>query len=216
MEIDFVRSRGNGFEWIKPYRDISSIEEWKHWLASNLTYFDSKEVHNAAILIVSYMNGLNYVFSQLKKRGLNGIQLPQIGIVTSGKFPATAASDSKNKIVLLNKSSLWFSSLCNVEEIFINKTPRDETTFIGSRVDMYGLIGVEEGYHNVFSQIKGELDGEEVPPFKIPLKNYDAKEDEYRALKWQLKYAKAKKMPQVTISTLQQRLDSANTIRGII
>ena len=85
--------------------------------------------------------------------------------------------------------------------------------FSGYLPDLVRLGGVEETHHSVFYQLSSRSVAS-YDQATMTTEVYDAQESEFRALRWQLRYAQYKKMPRRTIDVLRNRIVAARKVRS--
>ena len=80
----------------------------------------------------------------------------------------------------------------------------------GTIPNLFRLAGVEEFHHSVYEQYKGKQQGGD--PLKESIPEYDAQDNEFRALRWQARHA-LDGMDDITIKNLERRITDAREVR---
>ena len=200
---------GNAFG---PSRELTTAQEWQDWLSSNLPDFKGN-YENAGLLMASLTIGRNYVIDKLSSRGLKGFEKPKVVILTQDSATSSPIGSALGGHVQFVKRSFIeeYSQLDMSAKASVTRTD-GEIAFIGTVPDMFRLAGVEETHHGIFEQINKDIPPG-VDPLSSSMAEYDAREVEYRALRWQIRYAQEHNLPQHTIDKLKERLASAKQVR---
>lgn len=198
-----------------PKKILGSTKVWKKYLADQFPGFFDENINNAALFMNCLEQGALYAFSNIARKGLN-ITVPKIRITLNDEdLPSTAFCWDNGKSIWITQSCLQHLIPDNPRKIMkLNSSQDDEVIFAGRLTDYFKLVGVEEGHHSVYLQVKGRPDvynwaGAE----KQTITEHDAQEIEYRALLWQIRYAQQHKLPTVTQRALNQRLNNARQFR---
>lgn len=188
-------------------------EQWEEWITLNMDNFKG-DVHGASIMMHQLAYGINDTHSKLKDKGLLDFQKPKIVVLSDGEEYAStpvAYLDDVN-LVFVKKSFLEeFSKLSMTTQYDVARAD-GSVVYNGTILHMMQLVGVEECHHAAYNKYKKDPGG--IAPLSITLEEYDARDDEYMGLRWQLRYAKNNKFPEVTITRLRTRIGQAQEIRS--
>lgn len=209
-----VESILEGMPKESPESDLpKNQQEWLTWLSENLESFDGS-LTNASLLMTHFVEGLNYIIKTLTSRGLRIECLPDLVIpfkIAEHLPPIGYNLDDKEIYVV--KTFLELASRLNMEKMETAYTRNNEVGFKGTPPDIFLLAGVEEAYHAVFTQYKDHGHQEDLSG-DCSLAEYTAQEDEYRALKWQIRFARDHNMPAETQKILQEELEQSRALRS--
>ncbi len=195
-----------------PLQELNTPLEWSDWLHANAKGFKGN-LTNAGLLMSEFVAGRNYVIDKLNSKNLKGFERPKVVILTDDfAAPSPIGSALGGHASFVKQSFLEEYSLLDMYATTTVTRADGEVAFHGTIPDMFRLAGVEETHHGVFEQIKKDIPSG-VNPLSSSIAEYDAKEIEYRALKWQIRYAKEHHLPEHTINRLKERLEAARTIR---
>lgn len=197
-----------------PGEEIRSARMWRRWISTYFKDFDG-DTGVAGQLMSSLCNGSRYLFSKFTREAkLGHLAKPKVGIVTSGNTGSAIAFSIDDNLILVQESYLEEVSKFNIAAIQTTVKPNGETSMIGTGVNIFGLVGVEETHHSIFRQTNGVDQPPEKDMHTISVAEYDSSQVEYEALRWQLKYAREKRMSRVTIAKLSERLNMAWNLRN--
>jgi len=196
-----------------PGRELTIQAEWKQWLENTFENFEGN-LDNAALLMTAFTQVKSYVFEKLTTRGLKDFQRPHT-IILLDDVAIPVGEVEKGKYVYIAKKYLGEMSQNDMQRETTVTRPEGAIAFQGLIPDLFRLDGVEETHHAAYHQTKTNVEPL-LDPISTPMEEYDAREIEYRALKWRVRYAEEQKMPEVTVNLLRKRLEAANTVRANI
>lgn len=217
-----VSGEREGSKYIRPTQIIRTKEDWKELLSLAFEEFDGN-IDNAASLMSSLVRGIDYVHNKLATEGIEKFQRPEVVILfDESKLKGNIACIEDGKIIFVKKSFLERSSRYDPAQnpIATSKTKLGEVAIEGTPDTLFFFAGVEEA---------GQADFEQNPPattlipytfgnsdIQVPMEQYDATDEEYRGLEWQVRAAKdeSNHVAPKTISILENRLKAANTFRS--
>lgn len=190
-----------------PSEDLLHPRSWSKYLRTHHPGRFDHCIVNASFLMHSLELGRERMHQTFVRHKL-GIVKPNIAI-REGLLPFNAYCALSGKQILVSYESIIEFALLNLTDI-VSCSRSGTVTFEGYTTDLWELIGVEETHHAAFLQTK------KIQEYNATLSvsEYDAQEVEYRALLWQLHYAKLYRMPSFTIEVLQQRINAARKMRG--
>lgn len=201
------------FDAMGPSGELHTEGQWKTWLQINIPDFTGN-IDQAGTLMACFSQGREYVLREFTRRGLKNISAPHVVILLrESQAVSVIGATNQGRDVYIKRSYLEECSNYDLTSIGNVARKADRTVlYEGTIADMFRLAGVEETHHSVFAQIKpDEVEG--IDPATVSVPQYDAREDEYRALKWQIRFAKKRNMPEVTINLLQRRFEAASKLR---
>lgn len=182
----------------------SSEEEYTQHVLEHVAPSQEKAAAAAGTLMSAFAKGIRYVLDVSQERGLKSPH-PTISIarVTEGALPFSHGYDPANNRIFIESNYLVAAAqqllaISNVKAIQIGLLHNSE------------LAGVEEGHHTLFRTCKGTIHGQE------PTKAYDTQDHEFRALKWQLRYARSQGFEDHEIEKLRQRIQTSRLFRKIL
>ncbi len=196
-----------------PTEKPTKVSDWKRFIRKNIPDFKGN-INGAAKLMFAFQKGSEYIYNKFSPK-FGAFKRPDIIIVlneakTGGAVAASIPDDNK---IFIGRSFLEENSVYKANS-YSEIVKQDGTVaFKGKLSDFFGITGVEETHHQLFSQIKNNNE-KPLDPNRISADEYDAQETEYRALRWQKEYAVISKMSQPTISLLEDRLKNAQKVRS--
>lgn len=187
-----------------------SATEWQGWIEKNVENFEGKK-DNAALLMQSFIEGINYIKEQTATGIVKDFQYPNINITASdGTDPRNiyCAEDGRN--IYIKKNYLEEASNFDINSMRTAFSENNEIVYKATTNDMFLLTGIEEAHHA--SLLQGKLKTTNYNS-KNSAAEYNADEAEYQALKWKVRYSEEKHMPPETISLLKKQLNEAISVR---
>lgn len=185
--------------------------EWAHWIHQQFPEFEWVS-HIAAMHIVSILDGMRWMHRKLLQRGLH-YEYPQFCILHKDEqvIENNIGYDPTSNLVHIKKSLLREYAARDPESIKnLVHSDTGESIFTGRVSDFFFLVGVEECHHSIFTWLKGK---QESSNHALSMAEYDAKEIEFRALRWQLRAALEHAMPTYTVDVLRNRIERARKVR---
>lgn len=185
-----------------------SKDDWESFLEKNLKDFSGNR-KNAAKLLDEWTKGMRYVRNKLSEKGLK-MKDPRICLIDAGgNLPYSIGYTSG--LVFVKISFLEEYSKLDMSAIYTVTRADGEDAYEGTIPNLFRLAGIEEFYHGVYEQYKGEQQGDD--PLKKSIAEYDAADHELRALKWELRHALEEGMDPITIKNLENRIENAYKVR---
>ncbi len=230
VKVDFFEGpSGNGFETAKfsmrrqreesPFGTKGMSQEqgvprsengWKKWIETNVKNFEGK-IDNAAKLMLSLNDGINYIYENLITGGLPKFPYPDIFVITDDRQDMPAIYTNQDDMnIYIKKAFLEKASKSDPNSLISLRDTNSEITFQGTTSNLFRLTGVEEGHHTAFMQVNPEIEFLKIQTSRA---NYNADEAEYIALMWKIRFAEEKHMPEITLSTLRAQLAEATPVR---
>lgn len=169
----------------------------------------------AAACLKSLSDGVRYVNDKFAEKGVV-VEEPSIGIIYDGKGPEgqpfAALTDSRIRQIYLSGKMLEGYSTTDIDAptTFEAHGEPGAVFYEASPKDAYFLIGVEEGHHDAYNQLRGP---EPTTPRSLTLTEYSADEREWQALRWQAMAARELGMPQETQDVLRSRVEAVKLYR---
>lgn len=190
-------------------------QEWFVWLSENLESFNGN-LANASLLMADFVTGIDYIIETLASRSHRIRELPNPDLVITPEIAENLPPigyNSEDHEIYVAQPFLEMASKLDMERIVTTHAFNGEVGFRGTPPDIFGLAGVEEGYHAIFAQFKDHVH-QSLSGDNNSLAQYNAQEDEYRALKWQIRFAREHNMPAETTEILQEQLEQARALRS--
>ncbi|HEX9153832.1 MAG TPA: hypothetical protein VF809_03360 [Candidatus Saccharimonadales bacterium] len=201
----------------------SSLEEWQTDISIALEQSAFKydiDPQRAGEYLAAFGEGVQFVIDKFRSKGVE-IEDPTIALLTRDDiFPgADFMCETTSQMILIRASALEerFNS-------YTTGTMLDDTigihdyingegnlNFRGTLRDEYRLAGVEETHHWVNAKFRGPG----VPTVGLSSsEEHDATEPEWRALAWQIMYARHVAMPDYSIQSLVDKQTRAREYRN--
>lgn len=187
-----------------------NIEQWQELLSPFATMdFDIKQ---AAVLMVSFGDGMRYVQQKYKSVGAKSFLVPDIAV--SKTFSET---EPGRYSPFLNRIDISFGFLERLSKESPNKIvtlvdPKDGTIVQRGKTDeVFALAGVEECAH-AFHEQSGFTDASHAELLE-DVQTHDAQSEEYIALNWTLQYALDHKLSPEIIKSTRLRIEKAHILR---
>lgn len=197
-----------------PHGGLSFTEpEWEELLRKKYPDFNGT-YSEASRILCAMTKGIRWMSRRLLQRGLTNTELPRFAILSKElPKPISIGYDHNSDSIFISKNHLeqysYYNqkSTCKIERRF-----SEEFVFHGnSLLDFYKVSGVEECHHSIYKRYKGRFFSPHADD--LSLSEYDALDHEFRALKWQIRFAIDQCLPRKTINCLRWRLKNAKSAR---
>lgn len=203
VETETLDSKTVIYSTPKEYLKMN-IDDWESFLRSDVSDFDGN-VENAAFLLWYFSEGAKDTYKE------NSVDSPLPLILARTANPNTTFLSSDEFGLVIGLTQLEKDSLIDFREDVIIQV-LGETKFIGKVGNYFRLGGAEEAKHHEYRQKNGKT-GVYESGTTTTIAEYDARDVEYDALEWQIKYADKKSMGRDTVNVLQKRYDDATAFR---
>lgn len=206
--IEQAQESHNAVEAGENFIDLS-ILQWEEWIKGNVPNFSGNQ-QNAARLLYESSNGIKYVRDRLKSKGLTSFHTPLLVVLLKG-VDANSPIIHSDGFVCIKQDFLEKYSELTMTDTYAVTRADGHVAYQGTIPNLFRLAGVEESHHEAFEQFKGKQNV--INPLLESIAEYDARENEYRALGWQLRHAQEQGMESMTVEKLKERLLKARAVR---
>ncbi len=200
---------------IGPGDELNTAESWSSWLTEFFPTFEGN-FETAGLLMASFTEGKKYLLDTLRTRGLTNFVVPAVLLLLQDSAThSPMGSQLDAGCIFVKLSFLQEYSLLDPSVVRTITRADGEHVFTGTMIEFFGLAGVEETHHFIFEQIKN-ISSPVIDPLQVTVAEYDARENEYRALLWQLRFARKKNMRDSVCIKIRERLEAARIVRSSV